>query len=176
MKKEDYNDAQQKRIDISLKSLKVDFETNPDGDPLITKQLLNDFGGTSLLTLFEEAPKINIDLVHLEKEANQPISLKSSEWDLLNPLESGVSVKDSNDKLFDFVRIINKNNNHEIWIAYEIVEYAPYALAPVGEFFLLSHEVVSQILNMNLKLEFQHLSQFEGEYIDINIAPNTSLY
>lgn len=26
------------------------------------------------------------------------------------------------------------------------------------------------------ELEFQHLSQFEGEYIDINVAPNTSLY
>ncbi|ETD05673.1 hypothetical protein N568_0100970 [Lactococcus garvieae TRF1] len=169
-------DAQQKLVNISLKSLEVDFETNPNGDPLITRQLLDDFGGTSLLTLFEEAPKINIDLVHLEKEATQHLSLNNSEWDLLNPLESGISVKDSNDRLFDFMRIVNKNNNHEIWIAYELVEYAPYALAPVGEYFLLNHKIVSQILTLNLKLEFQHLSQFEGEYLDINVAPNTSLY
>lgn len=159
--------TQQKRTEVSLKSLELDFKINPEGNPQKTKQLLEKIGDTTMLTIFEESPKIWIDLFKIEQESTQTIILKNSEWNLLNPLDSGRCAKDINDKLFGFMRILNKRGEDEIWMAYEQIEYAPYILAPVGEFFLLSKEVVTKILNMGLELEFQNLIQFEGEYLEI---------
>lgn len=159
--------AQQKRIEVSLKSLELGFEINPEGNPQKTKEILEKNGDTTMLTIFEESPKIRIDLFKIEQESNQFIMLKNSEWDLLNPLDSGRCIRDLNDKLFGFMRMLNKNGEDEIWLAYEQVEYAPYILAPIGEFFLLSKDVVTKILSMGLELEFQNLIQFAGEYIEI---------
>ncbi|WP_242327005.1 hypothetical protein [Lactococcus lactis] len=157
----------QKRLEVTLKSLNLGFEINPEGKLEKTKKLLDKLGDSTMLTVFEESKKVKINLLKLEQEASQKIRLENTEWDLLNPLDSGKCVKDLNDKLFGFMRLVNKKNRKEVWLAYEQVEYAPYILAPVGEFFLLNRSVVIEILNLGLELEFQKLIQFDGEYLEI---------
>lgn len=126
--------------------------------------------------LSEISLKLNINLVHLEEKAVQVVSLNNSDWDLLNLFESGVPVSDLNDKLFGFIRIVNRNNKKKIWIAYRLAPYFPYTNAIVGEAFLLPQNVVSEILHMDLQFEYLPLSLFFCDYLNINVAPNTSLY
>ncbi|WP_339000881.1 hypothetical protein VNN37_10555 (plasmid) [Lactococcus garvieae] len=126
--------------------------------------------------LSEISLKLNINLVHLEEKAVQVVSLNNSDWDLLNLFESGVPVRDLNDKLFGFIRIVNRNNNKKIWIAYRLAPYFPYTNAIVGEAFLLPQNVVSEILHMDLQFEYLPLSLIFSDYLNINVAPNTSLY
>ncbi|MGY3712069.1 hypothetical protein [Lactococcus petauri] len=167
-------EREQKRIDVSLKALELDSKTNPEGDPEKTKRLLNKLGDSTMQTVFEESPRINIDLIQSKQAASQIIFLKNTEWDIANPLDSGKSIKDINDKLFGFMKILSKTNRNELWVAYEQIEYAPYILTPVGEFFLLDNAVVRQILDTGIKLEFQHLIQLEGETLEVK-AENEEL-
>ena len=145
-------EREQKRIDVSLKALELDSKTNPEGDPEKTKQLLSKLGNSTMQTIFEESPRIDIDLVQSEQVASQTVLLKNTEWDISNPLDSGKSIKDINDKLFGFMKILSKTNMNELWVAYEQIEYAPYILTPVGEFFLLDNAAVGQIVKGHLKM------------------------
>ncbi|MFD2254013.1 hypothetical protein ACFSJM_06605 [Lactococcus formosensis subsp. bovis] len=160
-------ESEQKRTDVSLKSLELCSNTNPEGNPEKTKRLLNKLGDSTMQTVFEESPRIDIDLIKIEQEASQTILLKNKEWDIANPLDSGKSIKDLNDKLFGFMKVLSKINENELWLAYEQIEYAPYLLTPVGEFFLLNRAVVRQILDTGVKPEFQHLIQLEGETLEV---------
>lgn len=160
-------ESEQKRIDVSLKSLELCSKTNPEGDPEKTKRLLNKIGDSTMQTIFEESPRIDIDLVQSEQAASQTVLLKNTEWNIANPLDSGKSIKDINDKLFGFMKILNKIISNELWLAYEQIEYTPYILTPVGEFFLLNTAIVRQILDTGIKPEFQHLVQLEGETLEI---------
>ena len=95
---------------------------------------------------------------------------------MLNLFDSGVPVRDLNDELFGFIRIVNRNSNKRIWIAYRQAPYSPYINAIVGEAFLLPQNIVSEILNMDLQLEYLPLSLIFCDYLNINVVPNTNLY
>ena len=172
MTDEEYKEIanEQKRIEISLKSLEVNFEVNPNGDLKINKEFLKKIGESNVLTLFEEAPKISLDLIGVNKKSSLKMVLKSSEWDLMNPLDSGTCIKDSNNKLFGLSKIRAKDNEKEIWLSYEQVEYAPYILAPIGNLFMLNQDTISEILNSKISLEFQSLVQYEGD-IEVKVNP-----
>lgn len=160
----------------ALDNDRIPIEKDFESFSVLFENSLSGYNNSSFLPrLFEISLKLNIDLVHLEEKAVQTVSLKISDWDLLNLFDSGVPVRDLNDELFGFIRIVNRNNKR-IWIAYRQAPYSPYINAIVGEAFLLPQNVVSEILNMDLHLEYLPLSLIFCDYLNINVAPNTRLF
>ncbi|WP_285006808.1 MULTISPECIES: hypothetical protein [Lactococcus] len=161
----------------ALDNNRMPIEKEFESFSVLFENSLSGYNNSSFLPrLFEISLKLNIDLVHLEEKAVQTVSLKNSDWDLLNLFDSGVPVRDLNDELFGFIRIVNRNSNKRIWIAYRQAPYSPYINAIVGEAFLLPQNIVSEILNMDLQLEYLPLSLIFCDYLNINVVPNTNLY
>ena len=165
--------AKAEALDNDRMSIEKEFESF---SVLFENSLSGPSNSSFLPRLSEISLKLNIDLVHLEEKAVQVVSLKNSDWDLLDLFNSGVPVRDLNDKLFGFIRIVNRNNKKKIWIAYRLAPYSPYINATVGEAFLLPQNVVSEILHMDLQFEYLPLSLIFSDYLNIKVAPNISLY
>jgi hypothetical protein len=161
----------------ALDGNRMPIEKEFESFSVLFENSLSGYNNSSFLPrLFEISLKLNIDLVHLEEKAVQTVSLKNSDWDLLNLFDSGVPVRDLNDELFGFIRIVNRNNKQKIWIAYRLAPYSPYINAIVGEAFLLPQNIVSEMLHMDLQLEYLPLSLIFCDYLNINVTPNKSLY
>lgn len=161
----------------ALDNDRIPIEKEFESFSVLFENSLSGYNNSSFLPrLFEISLKLNIDLVHLEEKAVQTVSLKNSDWDLLNLFDSGVPVRDLNDELFGFIRIVNRNNKQKIWIAYRLAPYSPYINAIVGEAFLLPQNIVSEMLHMDLQLEYLPLSLIFCDYLNINVTPNKSLY
>lgn len=165
--------AKAEALDNNRMPIEKEFESF---SVLFENSLSGPSNSSFLPRLSEISLKLDIDLVHIEEKANQIVSLKNSEWDLWNLFDSGVPVRDLNEELFGFIRIVNRNNHKKIWIAYRQAPYSPYVNAIVGEAFLLPQNVVSEILNMDLHLEYLPLSLIFCDYLNINIAPNSRLF
>lgn len=165
--------AKAEALDNNRMPIEKEFESF---SVLFENSLSGPSNSSFLPRLSEISLKLNIDLVHIEEMANQIVSLNNSEWDLLDLFDSGVPVRDLNDELFGFIRIVNRNNHKKIWIAYRQAPYSPYVNAIVGEAFLLPQNVVSEMLHMDLQFEYLPLSLIFSDYLNINVVPNTSLY
>ncbi|USI69403.1 hypothetical protein LMK04_12145 (plasmid) [Lactococcus petauri] len=161
----------------ALDNKRIPIEKEFESFSILFKNSLSGPSNSSFLPkLSEISLKLDIDLVHIEEKANQIVSLNNSEWDLLDLFDSGVPVRDLNDELFGFIRIVNRNSKKKIWIAYRLAPYSPYINAIVGEAFLLPQNIVSEMLHMDLQFEYLPLSLIFCDYLNINVTPNTSLY
>lgn len=95
-------------------------------------------------TLFDESQKVDIDFVDYIRKATQKIKLQSKDWIFEHPLDSGNSIRDANDRLFDFTRLRSIDNLSEIWIVQEVHEPFPFMLEPTGTNIVLSEKILSQ--------------------------------
>ncbi|WP_276421355.1 hypothetical protein, partial [Lactococcus garvieae] len=88
----------------ALDNNRMPIEKEFESFSVLFENSLSGYNNSSFLPrLFEISLKLNIDLVHLEEKAVQTVSLKNSDWDLLNLFDSGVPVRDLNDELFGFI-------------------------------------------------------------------------
>lgn len=120
-------------------------------------------------SLFDEAPKVNINFVNYIKNATKKVKLQRKDWNFTYPLDSGLSIRDTNDKLFDFTRIRSTDNISEIWLIHEVTESFPFMLEPIGEDVVLSEDILSRLLDKKLHFEFQSLCTWEGEEIEVRV-------
>lgn len=118
-------------------------------------------------TLFDESQKVDIDFVNYIKKATQKITLQSKDWNFEHPLDSGNSIRDANDRLFDFTRLRSIDNLSEIWIVQEVIEPFPFILEPTGGNAVLSEEILSQLLDKKLHFEFQSLCIWSGKEVEV---------
>ncbi|MDM7659330.1 hypothetical protein [Lactococcus lactis] len=118
-------------------------------------------------TLFDEAQKVDIDFVDYIKKATQKVKLQSKDWNFEHPLDSGNSIRDANDRLFDFTRLRSIDNLSEIWIVQEVLETFPFMLEPTGANAVLSEEILSQILDKKLHFEFQSLCIWSRKEVEV---------
>lgn len=117
-------------------------------------------------TLFDESQKVDIDFVNYIKKATQKIKLQSKDWNFEHPLDSGNSIRDANDRLFDFMRLRLIDNLSEIWIVQEVLEPFPFMLEPTGANAVLSEEILSKILDKKLHFDFQSLCIWSGKEVE----------
>ncbi|BDH82217.1 hypothetical protein [Lactococcus lactis] len=118
-------------------------------------------------TLFDESQKVDIDFVNYIKKATQKIKLQSKDWNFEHPLDSGNSIRDANDRLFDFTRLRSIDNLSEIWIVQEVLEPFPFMIEPTGANAVLSEEILSKILDKKLHFEFQSLCIWSGKEVEV---------
>jgi hypothetical protein len=119
--------------------------------------------------LFDGSPEVNIDFVNYIKNATKKVKLQSKDWDFRYPLDSGITIRDTNDKLFDFTRLRSNDGISEIWFVNEVVETSPFFLEPTGESAILSNGILSQLLDKGLHFEFQSLCTWGGNEIEVQL-------
>lgn len=118
-------------------------------------------------TLFDESQKVDIDIVEYIRKATQKIKLQSKNWNFEHPLDSGSSIRDANDRLFDLTRLRSNDNLSEIWIVQEVIEQFPFILEPTGANVVLSEEIISRLLDAKLHFEFQSLCTWSDEEVEV---------
>lgn len=133
----------------------------------ITKTLKNLPKMKNRTTLFDESQKVDIDFVDYIRKATQKIKLQSKDWNFEHPLDSGHSIRDANDRLFDFMRLRSIDNLSEIWIVQEVLEPFPFMLEPTGTNTVLSEKILSQLLDKKIHFEFESLCTWSGKEVEV---------
>ncbi|MDV2618289.1 hypothetical protein RZO27_03970 [Lactococcus lactis] len=140
--------------------------TNEEYDE-ITETLKNLPEMKNRTTLFDESQKVDIDFVDYIKKATQKVKLQSKDWNFEHPLDPGNSIRDANDRLFDFTRLRSIDNLSEIWIVQEVLEPFPFMLEATGTNTVLSEKILSQLLDKKIHFEFQSLCTWSGKEVEV---------
>ncbi len=64
--------------------------------------------------IFSESPKVKIDFENYIKNTTKKIKLQSKDWNFNYPLSSCMTIRDINDKLFDFTRLRSTDTISEV--------------------------------------------------------------
>ena len=119
--------------------------------------------------IFSESPKVKIDFENYIKNTTKKIKLQSKDWNFNYPLSSCMTIRDINDKLFDFTRLRSTDTISEIWFVNEVIEPFPFILEETGMSVILSEGILTQLLDEELNFEFQNLCTWSGDEIEVRL-------